>query len=174
MTERGKRLWERDGQDWSLAMSHPLQQTALKTIEELLAALRECRTHAELDDFQRALFQQVVDAQTLQAKASRNAKRVRHGRAVPPAPSGDWAIDRWIADRVVRQLRSLGDALAWRVFGFDRRTSWRSLATPVHRAHSSMESTQMVSRGSRPGWIGSWGWWSSGGTNSATSLCSAT
>jgi hypothetical protein len=98
-----------------------MQQTALKTIEELLAALRACRTQAELDDFQRGLFQHVVDAQILQAKASWNAKRVRHGRATPPAPSGDWAIDRWVADRVVRQLRSLGDALAWRMFGFDRR-----------------------------------------------------
>lgn len=121
MTERGKRLLERDGQGWSAVLNHPLQQAARNNIEQLLSGLRACRTEADLDDFQRALFQQVVDAQTLQAKASRNVKRVRYGRPVPRSPSGDWVIDRWVADRVVRQLRSVGDALAWRMFGFDRR-----------------------------------------------------
>jgi hypothetical protein len=59
-------------------------------------------------------------------------KRIRHGQGtqpgVPNPESGldpnlpeTWTLERDICERIGRQFRCIGDALAWRVFGFDRR-----------------------------------------------------
>lgn len=67
------------------------------------------------------LFTHLLAAEETRSAAARNVKRLRAGKPVPRAPSGDWEIELLVANRVVRQLRSVGDALAWRCFGFDRR-----------------------------------------------------
>jgi hypothetical protein len=59
-------------------------------------------------------------------------KRIRAGKQPhpdAPAPQAGldvtrletWQLELEVCNRVIRQLRCVGDALAWRVFGFDRR-----------------------------------------------------
>jgi hypothetical protein len=63
---------------------------------------------------------------------SQAVKRMRAGK--PPQPGAPepqsgldprqpetWRLERDVCERVARQLRCVGDALAWRVFGFQRR-----------------------------------------------------
>lgn len=121
MTERGRRLLERDSNEIDLALAHPAQRNAVRLIEDLLVQLRATRTDRDRFEFQRELFAATVQAQTKQAEASRNVQRARRGRSTASAVTGDWLIEQAVWDRIVRQLRTVGDALAWRVFGFDRR-----------------------------------------------------
>jgi hypothetical protein len=82
-------------------------------------------------------FQQELLAQVLAAESDRNAfsmavKRMRSGK--PPQPGAPepqseldtacletWQLEHDVCERVARQYRCVGDALAWRVFGFQRR-----------------------------------------------------
>jgi hypothetical protein len=47
----------------------------------------------------------------------------RSGAVVRPGPLAleTWQFEREMCERVARQFRCVGDALAWRVFGFERR-----------------------------------------------------
>jgi hypothetical protein len=103
------------------ALQDPRQQQTYVTIRALIRELRTLRNDADCYAFQRVLYSYLIDAEEAQAEASRNVKRLRNRKPVPASQSGNWEIDLLVADRIVRQLRSVGDALAWRVFGFDRR-----------------------------------------------------
>jgi hypothetical protein len=118
---RGTRLLDRPPDDIAVLLSHPVQLRTAALIAELITELRTARAASDFYEFQRVLAAHVFEAQERQAEASRNVKRVRTGRPVPEpeAPSWDLCLALW--DRVVRQLRAVGDALAWRLFGFDRR-----------------------------------------------------
>jgi hypothetical protein len=120
-TQRGANLLSKDPAIIGRVALHPLQLQACKVVEELIEALRTLEMPADYYDFQVALFHRVHDAQVLQAEASKNLKRQRSRKMVPDAPSGDWEVELAVADRIVKQLRSVGDALAWRAFGYDRR-----------------------------------------------------
>jgi hypothetical protein len=121
MTRRGMNLIDRDPETMTRLVFHPLQVRVCEVIEEFITQLRTLEKPADYYDFQYHLFEQVKSAQERQSEASRNAKRQHAHRPVPKAPSGDWELDLLAMDRIVRQLRSVGDALAWRAFGFDRR-----------------------------------------------------
>jgi hypothetical protein len=67
------------------------------------------------------LFEAVLRVQAYKSEAKRNLERTKKGkpvRDVPPAAS--WELDHRIASRVERQVRSVGDCLAWRVLGCRR------------------------------------------------------
>lgn len=111
---------------------HPVQRTARNLIEGLIADLRSCETPADYEDFQRLLFQQIYTAEEARARVRRVVKRLRQGKQVPldapdlppglaPSDPNAWRLEDITWERVIRQLRSVGDALAWRVVGFDRR-----------------------------------------------------
>ncbi len=121
MTERGRRLIERDPNQIDRAMAHPAQRVAVGLIRDLLVELRATRSDKDRFEFQEELFTATFQAQTKQGEASKNLQRARRGRPTSPAPTGDWAIEQLVWDRIVRQLRAVGDAFAWRLFGFDRR-----------------------------------------------------
>ena len=66
------------------------------------------------------------------AQCSRIIKRIRRGKplpanALPPPSRGDpaeldsWLLEAFVYERLVRQFRAVGDGLAWRCFGYDRR-----------------------------------------------------
>jgi hypothetical protein len=110
---------------------HPVQRSVHPVICELIAQLRTCETAEDYQDYQRALFQLVHAAETARAEVRRVVKRLKRGLGVPSdapeLPTGadisdpdSWRLEDLTRERVVRQLRSVGDGLAWRVTGFDR------------------------------------------------------
>ncbi len=101
---------------------HPFQQETFKAVWSLIERLRACRSAADYLGFQVDLYRCLMTAESRQALATRNVKRERRGSAaLETAPSGSWEIEQVVADRAARQLRAVGDALAWRFFRFDRR-----------------------------------------------------
>lgn len=102
-------------------LGHPLQAEAKRLIAELVADLRSLSSPRDYYEFQKELAGHVYDAQQRQAEASRNEKRQRAGKPVGPPDAATWQLTVVLWDRIVRQLRAVGDALAWRLFNFDRR-----------------------------------------------------
>ena len=111
---------------------HPIHQEAFGALVQLIADLRGCRAYTDYYGFQQELLRRILQVQEHRAACTRVAKRLRTGRRVPAdAPdlrSGDnagdpesWELEADACERVDRQLRSVGDALAWRVFSYDRR-----------------------------------------------------
>jgi hypothetical protein len=117
----GLRLDARPPEEVAIALGHPAQLAAQEIIVELIRLLRECQEDGDYEDYQRALFQQIYAAEGRRAMAKRNVRRAERGKRTPEAPTGSWDYELMVADRVCRQLRCVGDALAWRAFGFDRR-----------------------------------------------------
>lgn len=90
-------------------------------VAELVAQLRALSSAGDYYEFQRELTGHIYDAQHRQAEASRNEKRERAGKPVPAPDAATWQLTVVLWDRIVRQLRAVGDAMAWRLFNFDRR-----------------------------------------------------
>lgn len=101
-------------------------------IRDLIAQLRGCEAPNDYQDYQRLLFQVVHSAEAARAEVRRVVKRIKRGQGVPidapqlptgadPSDPDVWRLEDLTRERVVRQLRSVGDGLAWRVTGFDRR-----------------------------------------------------
>lgn len=121
-----------DPHDLVAVMAHPAQAWSAETVATLLGELRHCAGPADYFDFQDELFHHVIEVDKHRAQVSRNLKRTKRGK--PPAdgaPTPDagrdpaapatWRIEDLVFERTARQLRAVGDALAWRVSGFDRR-----------------------------------------------------
>ena len=111
---------------------HPLQLENLSTVEDLLGGLDACKSPGDMYWFQRDLFAAIHTIETRRANCSQAAKRVRQGKppqtGAPDFPGGAdpndadaWDLELFVAERVARQLRSVGDGSAWKAFRFDRR-----------------------------------------------------
>lgn len=119
-------------EEMDVVVRHPVQRATAGVVSQLVTYLRECESPADYNDFQRLLFQCVVEVERSRAAISHVRKRLRRGLP-PPADApllaeggdasdeGAWRIEGIVHERVWRQLRSVGDALAWRVSGFNRR-----------------------------------------------------
>lgn len=118
---RGTRLLERPEDDVEALLGNPVQRATACLIARLVTDLRSLCRPAEYYEFQWELAARLIDVQERQAEASRNEKRERAGRQVPQPDAPSWALSVVMWDRSVRQLRAVGDALAWRHFGYDRR-----------------------------------------------------
>jgi hypothetical protein len=110
---------------------HPIHQDTYKTLVSLISDLRQCRSFEDFHHFQQALLEEILEIQGCGKACAWVAKRLRKGRTVPAgAPElrsgGDvydpesWELEADVCERVERQLRSIADALAWRVFNYDR------------------------------------------------------
>jgi hypothetical protein len=103
------------------ALRHPLQVETCEIIGDLIVALRTLEKPAAYFEFQGLLFEHLRRAEERRSEAARNAKRAERGQPVPTPGSRDWKTELLVANRAVRQLRSVGDAFAWRSFSYDRR-----------------------------------------------------
>lgn len=121
-----------DHEDLNAVVSHPLQSWALDTISGLLHDLRLCESPADYANYQKLLFQFVWQTENKRSAVRRTWKRVKRDLRPPsdaprlqtgrdPADAASWRLEDLTLERVLRQLRCAGDALAWRVSGFDRR-----------------------------------------------------
>jgi hypothetical protein len=111
---------------------HPIHRDAFRDSVELIADLRKCQTYRDYYQFQQKLLGKVLEIQEHRGACRRMAKRLRKGKAVPAGSPdlrsgedlddpGSWELEADVCERVDRQLRSIGDALAWRVFSYDRK-----------------------------------------------------
>ena len=112
-------------------LRHPRHEAAQGRLPELVTQLRQCSTVEDGYALQKALLDEVIEAETARSGFSRAVKRMRAGKApqrgVPEPQSGldpalpeTWQLEHDVCERVARQFRCVGDALAWRVFGFRR------------------------------------------------------
>jgi hypothetical protein len=113
-------------------LAHPRQQVALQQIEGLIGQLRACSNIEEGYVFQKDLLARLLAVEQDFNALSQVVKRLAVGKSpqagAPEPPSNrdpnaaaTWRLERDICQRIARQYRCVGDALAWRVFGFDRR-----------------------------------------------------
>jgi hypothetical protein len=111
---------------------HPIHQEAFPVLVQLIIDLRKCRTYPDYYQFQQTLLDKVLEIQRHRLACRRVALRLRAGKRLPAdAPdlrSGEdvhdpesWQLEVDVCERVDRQLRSIADAMAWRVFSYDRR-----------------------------------------------------
>jgi hypothetical protein len=118
--------------DIERVMRHPAQQHNVGVVAQLITLLRQCRTFADYDDAQRTIFQYLHQYEEHRSRCRRCASRLARRRPLPtPLPTlplgadrfdpRSWHIEDIVFDRVCRQLRAVGDALAWRVSQYDRR-----------------------------------------------------
>jgi hypothetical protein len=118
--------------DVDAVLRHPRHEGAQKSLPELIGQLRACRTPADGYEFQEALFAELLEVEKARNALSRAAKRMKAGK--PPQPGAPepqsgldpgqpetWQLEHDVCERIARQFRCVGDALAWRVFGFQRK-----------------------------------------------------
>lgn len=111
---------------------HSAQRDTFHRIRAHIADLRRCETPLDFYNFQAALFQDAHRVDDRRAECTRIAKRLKAGKALPAdAPTlpeaGDpndpavWEFEVFVHERLFRQFRSVGDGLAWRTYGYNRR-----------------------------------------------------
>jgi len=110
---------------------HPLHRETVGTVAELITSLRQCDSSEDYFAFQQDLLERVLAVQEHRAGCRRVVKLLRQGKGVPidgpelrstePMTDPDaWELEADVGERVDRQLRSIADALAWRVFNYNR------------------------------------------------------
>lgn len=112
--------------------THPRHEAAQKALPDLILQLRAAANVRDGYELQQELIGYVRETEEARNGFSRAVKRMQDGKSPQPgAPepqSGQdpslletWQFERGMCERVARQFRCVGDALAWRVFGFERR-----------------------------------------------------
>lgn len=113
-------------------LGHPRHRAAQGSLAELIEQLRRCASVQDGYEFQQVLLGHVLAVEDARNACSWAVKRMASGRppqagapepqsGLDPALVSTWQLELDVCERVARQFRSVGDALAWRVFGFDRR-----------------------------------------------------
>lgn len=115
----------------NIVFSHPRHQAAQKLVADLIQQLRDCTNVEDGHTLQQALLDLVVAVEEDRNACSRAVKRFNDGKGpqpgapdpqsgLDPALPETWELERDVCERISRQYRCVGDALAWRVFGFQR------------------------------------------------------
>lgn len=113
-------------------LNHPRHQAALQTVTSLVGQLRAITNIDEGYDFQRTLLAHRLAVEEDRGRFKQAMRRIRQHKqpdASRPQPQSGrdlndlrtWRLEYDLCERVARQLMCVGDALAWRVFGFQRR-----------------------------------------------------
>jgi hypothetical protein len=112
--------------------AHPRHEAAQKALPELIVQLRAAANVKDSYELQRELIGHVRETEEARNACSKAVKRIQDGKSPQPdAPEPQsgrdpslletWEFERGMCERVARQFRCVGDALAWRVFGLERR-----------------------------------------------------
>jgi hypothetical protein len=113
------------------AMMHPRHQAMQQELVPLVEQVRACRGGRDGYEAQAEILTRLLAVEDDRNAFSRAVKRMAKGGkpqpGAPEPPSGrdpgdiaTWIFERDLCERLGRQLRSLGDALAWRAFGCNR------------------------------------------------------
>jgi hypothetical protein len=115
-----------------VVLKHPQHQAAQRTLADLIGRLRACTIVHDGFELQQELLGHLLTIESDRNAFSHAVKLIARGKSpqagAPEPQSGldvsqaeTWRLERDICERIARQYRSVGDALAWRVFGFERR-----------------------------------------------------
>jgi hypothetical protein len=121
-----------DPEDVMSVIGHSAHRANVKRVDKLIRLLRDCRQPGDFYEFQRQLFDALYQVEKRRSQCHRIVRRFEQRRDLPadcpPHPhSGDptkiesWELERYVFAQLARQLRTVGDGLAWRCFGYDRR-----------------------------------------------------
>jgi hypothetical protein len=129
---QNSRMWLLDMPSPEQVLYHPRHQAAQEMLGGLIGRLRACETNQDGYEFQNELLDRRLAVEEDRGRFRQAIIRIESGKqpkADTPTPQTDlnttrvetWQLELEVCNRVIRQLRCVGDALAWRVFGFDRR-----------------------------------------------------
>jgi hypothetical protein len=119
------------GDQIDVILTHPAHQQTLHALIDLIRALRACRSAEDMYHFQGRLRSMVLDTEKRRAAISQQIKRLgKHRKLTADAPElgtgldradrESWVLEGEVYERIWRQLKSIADALAWKVFGYQR------------------------------------------------------
>jgi hypothetical protein len=111
---------------------HPSQQALLSRLAELIEWLKSCESPDDYYDFQWHLVGELYKVEERRGLCTRVVKTLRRGKGLPAdsptLPAGfdptrleTWELEVFMCERLARQLRTVGDGLAWRYFNYNRR-----------------------------------------------------
>jgi len=113
-------------------LTHPVHQWATGTLVELVRDLRHCVSPGDAYHFQQRLIDLLLGVERDRAAVSRARKMLRKTPGKLPSQAPElrseldpldpyaWELEYEVYERVCRQLRTIGDGLAWRMFGYER------------------------------------------------------
>jgi hypothetical protein len=115
-----------------VVLTHEDQRKNCQNVSNLIGWLRASHTPDDFYEVQSKLIEVLLNIEQRRAECKRAAKRLSAHKpavvSIMPLPEGrdqdsveEWLLEAYIFGRLARQMRSVGDALAWTAFGFDRR-----------------------------------------------------
>jgi hypothetical protein len=120
-SERNARLGSLSETDLRQVLGHERHQVNLPVVGSLVDRLQKLKTPTDLYEFHRELIGHVYAADEWRAQCAEIELLLRGGSDCDPGwRAVDWRLERMVADRISRQLRCVGDGLAWKALSYER------------------------------------------------------